>query len=97
MIGFLVKLAGVYYFRRPRNNTTSFSYSKSKSFFRSDNFDARSSNMQLVFLHMASDLGGSIGIAISSWLVGDHGLQIADPIISIIIALLIFYGCVRRY
>ena len=52
----------------------------------------RGSSVELVMLHLVADLGGSAGVALSSWLVDGHGLHIADPAIAIVIAAIITYG-----
>lgn len=42
-----------------------------------------------VFLHIVADTLGSIGVIISALLMQNYGLMIADPICSMLIALLI--------
>ncbi|XP_022104644.1 zinc transporter 5-like [Acanthaster planci] len=48
------------------------------------------SNMQGVFLHVLADTLGSVGVIVSSFLIGQFGLLVADPICSIFIAVMIF-------
>jgi zinc transporter 5/7 len=43
-----------------------------------------------IFLHVLADALGSVGVIISSFLVKYYNLQIADPICSSIISVLIF-------
>ncbi|XP_019328651.1 PREDICTED: zinc transporter 7 [Aptenodytes forsteri] len=45
--------------------------------------------LQGVFLHIVADTLGSIGVIISAILMQNYGLMIADPICSMLIALLI--------
>jgi len=53
------------------------------------NRDARSSNMQGVFLHILADTLGSVGVIISSFLISRYGWWFADPICAIVISALI--------
>ncbi|XP_033634104.1 zinc transporter 5-like [Asterias rubens] len=48
------------------------------------------SNMQGVFLHVLADTLGSVGVIVSSFLIGQFGLLVADPICSVFIAVMIF-------
>lgn len=50
---------------------------------------AHNTNMQGVFLHILADLMGSVGVIISSIIVQQFGLLIADPVCSLFIAILI--------
>ena len=43
-----------------------------------------------VFLHVLADTLGSIGVIISTFLIENFGLKVADPICSVFIAILIF-------
>jgi zinc transporter 5/7 len=45
-----------------------------------------------VFLHVLADTLGSVGVIISSLLIQNFGWNIADPICSLFIALLIFFS-----
>jgi zinc transporter 5/7 len=47
-----------------------------------------------VFLHVMADTLGSVGVIISSVLIEQFGLQRADPICSLFIAILIFASVV---
>ncbi len=47
-----------------------------------------------VFLHVMADTLGSVGVIISSLLIEQFGLQRADPICSLFIAVLIFASVV---
>ncbi|XP_071964854.1 proton-coupled zinc antiporter SLC30A5-like [Antedon mediterranea] len=50
----------------------------------------KNTNMEGVFLHVLADTMGSVGVIISSFLIDQFGLLVADPICSIFIAVLIF-------
>lgn len=50
---------------------------------------AHNTNMQGVFLHVLADTMGSVGVIVSSLLIQQFGLFIADPICSLFIAVLI--------
>jgi len=50
----------------------------------------RNTNMQGVFLHVLADTLGSVGVIISTLLIENFNWQIADPICSIFIAVMIF-------
>lgn len=52
--------------------------------------DQRNDNMSAVYLHVLADTMGSVGVIISSFLIQQFGWYIADPICSIIIAIMIF-------
>ncbi|CAN7942695.1 unnamed protein product, partial [Ixodes hexagonus] len=47
-------------------------------------------NLQGVFLHIVADTLGSVGVIVSSVLIDQFGLLIADPVCSLFIAVLIF-------
>ncbi|XP_070543256.1 proton-coupled zinc antiporter SLC30A5-like [Ptychodera flava] len=47
-------------------------------------------NMQGIFLHVLADTLGSVGVIVSSILIDQFGLLIADPVCSIFIATMIF-------
>ena len=47
-------------------------------------------NMRGVFLHVLADTLGSVGVIVSAFLIENFGLQIADPLSSILIACMIF-------
>nr|XP_006818948.1 PREDICTED: zinc transporter 5-like [Saccoglossus kowalevskii] len=47
-------------------------------------------NMEGVFLHVLADTLGSVGVIVSSLLIDQYGLLVADPVCSIFIASLIF-------
>lgn len=49
-------------------------------------------NIKGAFLHMAADAGVSLGVVISGLLIVKTGLQWIDPIMSLIIILVIFWG-----
>lgn len=51
---------------------------------------ASNANLQGVFLHILADTLGSVGVIVSSFLIDQFGLLIADPICSMFIAVLIF-------
>ncbi|KAM6343523.1 zinc transporter 7 isoform 5-T9 [Alca torda] len=51
--------------------------------------------LQGVFLHIVADTLGSIGVIISAILMQNYGLMIADPICSMLIALLIGVRCTK--
>lgn len=51
-------------------------------------------NMQGVFLHILADTLGSVGVIFSTILIQQYNLYIADPICSILIALMIFASVV---
>lgn len=42
-----------------------------------------------VYLHILADLMGSVGVIISSFLIGRYGFYISDPICTLLIGLLI--------
>lgn len=51
-------------------------------------------NMRGVFLHVLADTLGSVGVIISSLLIRQFGWLIADPICSLLIAVLIFLSVI---
>ena len=50
--------------------------------------------MSAVYLHVLADTMGSVGVIISSFLIQQFGWYIADPICSLIIAVMIFASVV---
>jgi zinc transporter 5/7 len=50
----------------------------------------KNTNMEGVFLHVLADTLGSVGVILSTLLIENFGLKVADPICSIFIAVLIF-------
>jgi solute carrier family 30 (zinc transporter), member 5/7 len=72
-------------------STHSHSHSscQSNSSLTSDN-----DNMRGVYLHVLADTLGSVGVIISSFLMQQFGLYIADPICSICIASMIFVSVI---
>lgn len=56
--------------------------------------DHRNENLQGIFLHVLADALGSVGVIISSVLIKYYDLQIADPICSSIISILIIASVV---
>ncbi|XP_065336872.1 proton-coupled zinc antiporter SLC30A5-like [Cloeon dipterum] len=55
---------------------------------------SHNSNMEGVFLHVLADTMGSVGVIVSSLLIEHFGWYIADPICSILIAILIFLSVI---
>ena len=51
-------------------------------------------NMRGVFLHVLADTLGSVGVIISSFLIQQFGWYIADPVCSILIAIMIFLSVI---
>lgn len=47
------------------------------------------SNIQGVYLHILADLLGSVGVIVSSFLIGQFGLWISDPICTLLIGIMI--------
>jgi len=54
----------------------------------------RSENLEGVFLHLLADTLGSVGVIISSFIIQMWGWNIADPICSLCIAVLIFLSTI---
>jgi cobalt-zinc-cadmium efflux system protein len=52
-------------------------------------------NVRSAYLHVLADLGGSVGVVVAALIMLPTGWYIADPIISILIALAIFAGSIR--
>ncbi len=52
-------------------------------------------NIRSAYLHVLADLGGSVGVVIAALIMLPTGWYIADPIISIVIALAILAGSIR--
>ncbi|XP_038077862.1 zinc transporter 5-like [Patiria miniata] len=71
------------------HNSSSHSHSHSHD-SRAPAKKTTNSNMQGVFLHVLADTLGSVGVIVSSFLIGQFGLLVADPICSIFIAVMIF-------
>lgn len=96
VLGFLVNLIGIYAFQHGHSHGSSHGHSHSHSHSNhnhnhshNDITPANSQIMKGVFLHILADTLGSIGVIISSVLMQNFGLMIADPICSIFIAVLI--------
>eukprot|EP00051_Salpingoeca_urceolata_P015259 m.196951 g.196951 ORF g.196951 m.196951 type:complete len:729 (+) comp18340_c0_seq2:183-2369(+) len=56
--------------------------------------DHDNTNMQGVFLHVLADALGSVGVIISSFLIEQFGLMVADPLCSLFISALILISTV---
>lgn len=52
-------------------------------------------NVKGAFLHLLGDMLSSIGVIVAALLVYFFGLQLADPVISIVISIVILYGAYR--
>jgi len=52
-------------------------------------------NVRGAFLHMLGDMLSSVGVIVAALLIFLFGWTVADPVISIAISLIIFYGAVR--
>ena len=59
-----------------------------------DHSHSSNSNLQGIYLHVLADALGSVGVIVSSVLVKFYGLQMADPICSALISVLIFASVV---
>ena len=52
-------------------------------------------NVRSAYLHVLSDLGGSVGVVVAAAVMIPTGWYRVDPIISMVIALVVLYGAVR--
>lgn len=80
--GFVVNLIGI------------ATFSLNGSHTHSHGSHTHNANMRGVFLHILADLMGSIGVIISSILVQTLGWNIADPVCSLFIAILILISVI---
>uniref|UniRef100_A0ACB8F377 Uncharacterized protein n=1 Tax=Sphaerodactylus townsendi TaxID=933632 RepID=A0ACB8F377_9SAUR len=88
ILGFLVNLIGIFVFQHGGHGHS----------HGSDDHLASGSSKQIlegVFLHIVADTLGSIGVIISALLMQNYGLMIADPVCSMLIALLIGVRCMK--
>ncbi len=82
--GFVVNLIGI----------ATFSVNGTHSHSHGGHTHSHNANMRGVFLHILADLMGSIGVIISSILVQTLGWNIADPVCSLFIAILILISVI---
>lgn len=78
--GFIVNLIGV----------ATFSMNHSHSHGGHSHSHGHNANMRGIFLHVLADTMGSVGVIVSSLLIQQFGLLVADPVCSLFIAILIF-------
>ncbi|XP_064474768.1 proton-coupled zinc antiporter SLC30A5-like [Ornithodoros turicata] len=100
--GLVVNLFGIAVFRHSHGShghshshghgsSHSHSHSHSHGHGHSHNHGGTpNANLQGVFLHILADTLGSVGVIVSSFLIDQFGLLVADPLCSIFIAVLIF-------
>ncbi|XP_039250531.2 proton-coupled zinc antiporter SLC30A5-like [Styela clava] len=88
--GFLVNLVGVTIFSH--NHSHGHSHSEHCSHgdkHHHHDHGSGNSNIKGIYLHILADLLGSVGVIISSFLIGQFGLLISDPICTLLIGCLI--------
>nr|XP_037272779.1 zinc transporter 5-like [Rhipicephalus microplus] len=86
--GLIVNLIGILAFRHTHSHSHGASHSHSHSHGHSHT--GANTNLQGVFLHILADTLGSVGVIVSSLLIDQFGLLVADPLCSVFIAVLIF-------
>nr|XP_037272757.1 zinc transporter 5-like [Rhipicephalus microplus] len=86
--GLIVNLIGILAFRHTHSHSNGTSHSHSHSHGHSHT--GANTNLQGVFLHILADTLGSVGVIVSSLLIDQFGLLVADPLCSVFIAVLIF-------
>ncbi|XP_075749891.1 LOW QUALITY PROTEIN: proton-coupled zinc antiporter SLC30A5 [Rhipicephalus microplus] len=89
--GLIVNLIGILAFRHTHSHSHGASHSHSHSHGHSHT--GANTNLQGVFLHILADTLGSVGVIVSSLLIDQFGLLVADPlcsVFSVFIAVLIF-------
>nr|CAB3266218.1 zinc transporter 5-like [Phallusia mammillata] len=83
--GLLVNLIGVFVFRHQHHHHGhSHDHSHDHSHHHHEN-----ANLKAIYLHVLADLLGSVGVIISSFMIDRWQLLIADPICTILVAMLI--------
>lgn len=94
--GLLVNLVGIVAFRHTHTHSHSAGHGHSHSHGHNHahshghSHAGTNANLQGVFLHILADTLGSVGVIVSSVLIGQFGLLVADPVCSVFIAVLIF-------
>ncbi|KAM7286069.1 zinc transporter 5 [Ixodes scapularis] len=99
--GLLVNLVGIFAFRHTHSHGGGSSHAHAHNHGHSHSHGhthnhghshaaGRNANLQGVFLHIVADTLGSVGVIVSSLLIDQFGLLIADPVCSLFIAVLIF-------
>lgn len=91
--GFLVNLVGVFIFSHNHHHGHGHSHhAHDKSHghhHHHHHHDSGNANIKGVYLHILADLLGSVGVIISSFLIGQYGLLISDPVCTLLIAFMI--------
>lgn len=82
--GLLVNLIGVFVFRHQHHHHHSHN-----DHSHHDHHHHENSNLKGIYLHVLADLLGSVGVIISSFLIERWQLLIADPICTVLVAMLI--------
>ncbi|KAK8782149.1 hypothetical protein V5799_016509 [Amblyomma americanum] len=95
VIGLLVNLVGIFAFRHTHSHSHGAGHghshhSHSHAHNHGHSHTAANANLQGVFLHILADTLGSVGVIVSSLLIDQFGLLVADPLCSVFIAVLIF-------
>ncbi|KAL1431205.1 hypothetical protein MTO96_014587 [Rhipicephalus appendiculatus] len=88
--GLIVNLIGILAFRHTHSHSHGASHSHSHSHSHGHSHTGANTNLQGVFLHILADTLGSVGVIVSSLLIDQFGLLVADPLCSVFIAVLIF-------
>ncbi|XP_049518384.1 zinc transporter 5-like isoform X1 [Dermacentor silvarum] len=92
--GLIVNLIGIVAFRHTHSHSHGASHSQSHAHSHAHSHGhshmGANTNLQGVFLHILADTLGSVGVIVSSLLIDQFGLLVADPLCSVFIAVLIF-------